>query len=47
MPSSTTQVQWLKLPAWKVGDREFVSRSGLLLSEKQNVQYILKSLRER
>ena len=28
MPSSTTQVQWLKLPAWKVGDREFVPRSG-------------------
>ena len=30
-------VQWLKLPAWKVGDRRFESHSGLQVSKKQNV----------
>ena len=30
-------VQWLKLPAWKVGDRGFVPRSGMQVSEKQNI----------
>ena len=27
-------VQWLKLPAWKVGDRKFVSRSVIQVSKK-------------
>ena len=30
-------VQWLKLPAWKVGGRGFVSRSGIQVSKKPNV----------
>ena len=30
-------VQWLKLPAWKVGDRGFVPRSDIQVSRKQNV----------
>ena len=30
-------VQWLKLPASKVGDRGFVPRSGIQVSKKQNV----------
>ena len=30
------QVQWLKLPAWKVGDRGFEPNSGLQVSKKQN-----------
>ena len=29
--------QWLKLPAWKVGDRDFEPHSGLQVSRKQNV----------
>ena len=29
-------VQWLKLPAWKVGDCGFEPHSGLQLSKKQN-----------
>ena len=31
------QVQWLKLPAWKVRDREFEPHTGLQVSKKQNV----------
>ena len=31
------QVQWLKLPAWKVGVRGFEPHSGLQVSKKQNV----------
>ena len=27
-------MQWLKLPAWKVGDREFEPRSGIKVSKK-------------
>ena len=30
-------LQWLKLPAWKVGDRGFEPRSGIRFSKKQNV----------
>ena len=30
-------VQWLKLPAWKVGDRGFEPHSGLQFSKEQNV----------
>ena len=30
-------MQWLKLPAWKVGDRGFVPRSDIQISRKQNV----------
>ena len=30
-------VQWLKLPAWTVGDSGLVSHSGLQVSKKQNV----------
>ena len=30
-------VQWLKLPAWKVGDRGFEPHFGLQVSKKQNV----------
>ena len=30
-------VQWLKLPAWKVGDRGFIPCSGLKVSKKQTV----------
>ena len=30
-------VQWLRLPAWKVGDRGFEPHSGLQVSKKQNV----------
>ena len=29
-------VQWLKLHAWKVGDRGFEPNSGLQVSKKQN-----------
>ena len=29
-------VQWLKLPAWKVGDRGFEPHSGFQVSKKQN-----------
>ena len=29
-------VQWLKLPAWEVGDRGFKPRSGIQVSKKQN-----------
>ena len=28
---------WLKLPAWKVGDRGFEPHSGLRVSKKQNI----------
>ena len=34
-------VQWLKLPAWKVGDRRFELRSGNKVSRKQNVSSLL------
>ena len=30
-------VHWLKLPAWKVGDRGFEPHSGLQVSKKQSV----------
>ena len=30
-------MQWLKLPAWKVGDRGFEPHFGLQVSKKQNV----------
>ena len=30
-------MQWLKLPAWKVGDRGLEAHSGLQVSKKQNV----------
>ena len=30
-------VQWLKMPAWKVGDRKFEAHTGLQVSKKQNV----------
>ena len=30
-------MQWLKLPAWEIGDREFEPRSGIQVSKKQNV----------
>ena len=30
-------VQWLKLPAWKVGDGGFEPHSGLQVLKKQNV----------
>ena len=30
-------MQWLKLPAWKVGDSEFEPPSGFQVSKKQNV----------
>ena len=28
-------MQWLKLPAWKIGDRYFEQRSGIQVSKKQ------------
>ena len=34
---SVKQVQWLKLPPWKVGDRGFKPSSGLQVKKKQNV----------
>ena len=34
-------VQWLKLPAWKVGDSGFELRSGIQVSKKQNVSSLL------
>ena len=30
-------VQWLTLPAWKVGDRGFEPHSGLQVTKTQNV----------
>ena len=30
-------MQWLKLPAWKVGDRGFEPHFALQVSKKQNV----------
>ena len=30
-------LQWVKLTAWKVGDRGFEPRSGIKVSKKQNV----------
>ena len=30
-------MQWLKLPSWKIGDREFKPHSGLQVSNKVNV----------
>ena len=36
-----TLVQWLKLPAWEVGDRGFEPHSGLQVSKKQNVSSLL------
>ena len=30
-------VQWVKLAAWKVGDRTFKPRSGIQVSKKQNI----------
>ena len=48
-------VQWLKLPAWKVGDRGFEPRSGLQVSKEQKWFFpahsyrfnIVESLRDR
>ena len=37
-------VQWLKLPAWKVGDRGFEPSSGIQVSKKQNVFFPLTSI---
>ena len=34
--NNPTLVQWLKLPAWKVGDRGFEPRSGIQVAKKQN-----------
>ena len=34
-------VQWLKLPAWKVGDRGFELRSGIQIPKKQNISSLL------
>ena len=34
-------MQWLKLSAWKVGDRGFEPHYGLQVSEKQNVSFSL------
>ena len=36
-------MQWLKLPAWKVGDRGFEPHSGLQISKKQSVSSLLTS----
>ena len=36
-----TLVQWLKLPAWKFGDRGLEPHSGLQVSKKQNVSFPL------
>ena len=35
--SLRAMVQWLNLPAWKVGDHGFEPHSGLQVSKKQNV----------
>ena len=35
--NSRDGMQWLKLPAWKVGDRVFEPHSGLQISKKHNV----------
>ena len=40
-PRVGTLVQWLKPPAWKVWDREFVPCSGIQASKKQNVSSTL------
>ena len=32
-------MQWLKLPVWEVGDREFEPHSGIQVSKNQNVSY--------
>ena len=37
MTGAGSLVQWLKLPAWKVGDRGFEPHSGLQVLKKQNV----------
>ena len=34
-------VQWLKLPAWKVRDREFQPHTGFQVSKKLNVSFPL------
>ena len=36
-PRTGVMVEWLKLPAWKVGDRGLEPRSGIQVSKKQNV----------
>ena len=36
-------VQWLKRPAWKVGDRGFEPHSGLQILKKQSVYFPLTS----
>ena len=36
-----TVVQWLKLPAWKIGDRGLEPRSGIQAPKKQNVSFPL------
>ena len=43
-------MKWLKLPAWKIGERGFEPRSGIHVLKKQNVistLNILGSLRDR
>ena len=48
-------MQWLKLPAWKVGDRGFEPHSGIQVSKKKiflhcslvNIHIIVGSLRDR
>ena len=36
-------LQWLKLPAWKVGARGFEPHFGLQVSKKQNVKQSVSS----
>ena len=38
--ASGAMVQWLKVPAWTVGDRGFETHPGLQRSKKQNVSLI-------
>ena len=40
-PTPRALVHWLKLAAWKVGDRGFEPHSGLQVSKKQNGSYPL------
>ena len=35
IPWAAALVQWLKLPAWKVGDRGLEPRSGIQVSKKK------------
>ena len=40
-PRTVPLVQWFKPSAWKIGDREFEPHSGLQVSKKQNVSFLL------